>query len=54
MYPYYIARTLGGLLFLIGAVVGSYNIWMTARAAPLSRAEQDLPVTNNPATAPAE
>nr|CAD6436058.1 cytochrome-c oxidase, cbb3-type subunit I [Rhizobium sp. Q54] len=54
MYPYYIARTLGGLLFLIGAVVGSYNIWMTARAAPLSRAEQDLPVTHNPATTPAE
>lgn len=31
MYPYYIARTIGGLLFLIGAIVGSYNIWMTVR-----------------------
>ena len=54
MYPYYIARTLGGLLFLIGAIVGSYNIWMTARALPLSRSEQDLPVVDDPATAPAE
>ncbi|MEZ5933290.1 MAG: cytochrome-c oxidase, cbb3-type subunit I [Alphaproteobacteria bacterium] len=31
MRPYYIARAIGGLLFLIGAVVGFYNIWMTAR-----------------------
>ena len=48
MYPYYIARTFGGLLFLIGAIIGSYNIWMTARGAPLSRAEQDLPVVDGP------
>src|SRR6187399_3524617 len=33
MHPYYIARAIGGLLFLIGAVVGSYNIWMTIRRA---------------------
>jgi cytochrome c oxidase cbb3-type subunit 1 len=31
MYPYYIARAFGGLLFLIGAVVCCYNIWMTIR-----------------------
>ena len=48
MYPYYIARTFGGLLFLIGAIVGSYNIWMTARGAPASRTEQDLPVVDGP------
>ena len=48
MYPYYIARTFGGLLFLIGAIIGSYNIWMTARGAPVSRAEQDLPVVGGP------
>lgn len=36
MYPYYIARAFGGLLFLIGAVLGSYNIWMTVRVAPLA------------------
>jgi cytochrome c oxidase cbb3-type subunit 1 len=33
MYPYYIARAFGGLLFLLGAVVACYNIWMTARPA---------------------
>ena len=31
MYPYYIARAFGGLLFLIGTLVGCYNIWMTVR-----------------------
>ncbi len=31
MHPYYIARAIGGLLFLIGAIIGFYNIWMTAR-----------------------
>ncbi|MGN6460315.1 MAG: cytochrome-c oxidase, cbb3-type subunit I [Pseudolabrys sp.] len=34
MHPYYIARAFGGLLFLIGAVIGAYNIWMTIRTAP--------------------
>ena len=33
MHPYYIARAFGGLLFLLGAIVGSYNVWMTIRAA---------------------
>jgi cytochrome c oxidase cbb3-type subunit 1 len=31
MHPYYIARAIGGLLFLLGALVGCYNIWMTIR-----------------------
>jgi len=34
MYPYYAARAIGGLIFLIGAIVGFYNIWMTVRVAP--------------------
>jgi len=34
MHPYYIARAVGGLLFLSGAVVGCINIWMTAHHAP--------------------
>lgn len=34
MHPYYIARAIGGLLFLFGALVGCYNIWMTVRTAP--------------------
>jgi cytochrome c oxidase cbb3-type subunit 1 len=39
MHPYYIARAVGGLLFLIGAVVGCYNIWMTIRTAPQTARE---------------
>lgn len=31
MHPYYIARTLGGLLFLLGILVATYNILMTIR-----------------------
>jgi cytochrome c oxidase cbb3-type subunit 1 len=33
MYPYYAARAIGGLVFLAGAIVGFYNIWMTVRGA---------------------
>src|SRR5690606_3624371 len=45
MYPYYIARAFGRLLFLLGAIVGCYNIWMTIRAEPEAAAQQapDLP-----------
>jgi cytochrome c oxidase cbb3-type subunit 1 len=31
MKPYYVARAVGGLFFLAGAVTGLYNIWMTIR-----------------------
>ena len=31
MHPYYIARAFGGLLFLIGALIACWNIWMTIR-----------------------
>ena len=34
MHPYYVARAIGGLLFLIGALIGCYNVWMTVRTAP--------------------
>jgi cytochrome c oxidase cbb3-type subunit I len=45
MYPYYIARAFGGLLFLIGAIVGCYNMWMTVRAVPeATRRAADEPV----------
>ena len=36
MHPYYVARAFGGFLFLIGTLVGCYNIWMTIRTAPLA------------------
>lgn len=29
MHPYYVARAIGGLLYLIGACIGAYNIYMT-------------------------
>ena len=45
MHPYYIARAIGGLLFLIGAVIGCYNIWMTIRAVPHVATE---PATDRP------
>jgi cytochrome c oxidase cbb3-type subunit 1 len=31
MWPYYVARTIGGLLFLLGVIVATFNIWMTVR-----------------------
>jgi cytochrome c oxidase cbb3-type subunit 1 len=53
MYPYYIARAFGGLLFLLGTVVGCYNVWMTVRSAPRAAArEADMPVM--PAAVPGE
>lgn len=57
MYPYYIARTFGGLLFLIGAIVATYNVWMTVRGIPVAGTERhdDLPlVPEGAATGPAE
>jgi len=57
MHPYYIARAVGGLLFLIGACVGAYNIWLTV-TRPLAAAEaaddQPVPADVGVATQPAE
>ena len=46
MHPYYIARAFGGLLFLTGAVICSYNIWMTIREAraDVARRKEDTDV----------
>src|SRR5690606_39126523 len=33
MHPYYVVRAFGGLLFLVGGIIGFYNIWMTIREA---------------------
>jgi cytochrome c oxidase cbb3-type subunit 1 len=43
MHPYYIARAFGGLLFLIGAVVGFYNVLMTIRWEPAKVPPLDYP-----------
>jgi cytochrome c oxidase cbb3-type subunit 1 len=47
MHPYYIARAVGGLLFLIGAIVGAYNILMTIRssAQPVAETLRDRPAS---------
>lgn len=46
MHPYYVARAIGGLLFLIGALIACYNIWMTIRTAdqPADERLADRPV----------
>jgi len=31
MHPFYIIRTLGGVLYLSGAIIMAYNLWRTAR-----------------------
>ena len=31
MQPFYLVRTLGGILFLIGALIMAYNMWRTIR-----------------------
>ena len=47
MHPYYIARTVGGTLFLLGAVCATYNIFMTIRRPALAPddAESDTPLS---------
>jgi cytochrome c oxidase cbb3-type subunit 1 len=47
MHPYYIARAIGGLLFLAGPIIGLYNILMTIRAEPETGAlkSSDVPIT---------
>lgn len=49
MHPYYIARAVGGLLFLIGALVGCYNVYMTIRTA---RQHEIGPSADMPAAVP--
>ena len=57
MQPYYLIRGAGGLLYLAGAIVMAWNIWMTIAGkrrveAPMSTAAYD-PVRDRPFRAPA-
>ena len=52
MYPYYVARALGGSLFLIGAIVAFYNVAMTIRHVPRRTPALDHP-TSSEASEPA-
>jgi len=64
MFPMYVLRAFGGLLYLSGAVIMVYNVWMTLAGKmreekPMSDAaydpEADRPITSGtPATVPAE
>ena len=57
MYPYYIARAFGGFLFLLGAIVAAYNIYMTAKRGPVAAedsADVPLPGVSGPTPSPAE
>jgi cytochrome c oxidase cbb3-type subunit 1 len=47
MHPFYVIRATGGALFLIGALVMAYNLWMTVRAGEPSAAT--APVSLQPA-----
>jgi cytochrome c oxidase cbb3-type subunit 1 len=47
MHPFYVIRATGGALFLIGALVMAYNLWMTVRAGEPSAAA--APVSLQPA-----
>jgi cytochrome c oxidase cbb3-type subunit 1 len=38
MHPFYVIRAAGGALFLIGALIMAYNLWMTVRAGEPSTA----------------
>jgi cytochrome c oxidase cbb3-type subunit 1 len=51
MHPYYIARAIGGACFLLGAIIGFYNIWMTIRTASQDEAAHN--VADRPVTEPA-
>ena len=46
MHPFYVIRAAGGALFLIGALIMAYNLWMTVR---VGEKEVQMPVALQPA-----
>jgi cytochrome c oxidase cbb3-type subunit 1 len=53
MHPFYLMRAMGGVLFLLGAVIMTYNLWRTARGE--MRREADLsPIVGSPLARAAE
>jgi cytochrome c oxidase cbb3-type subunit 1 len=52
MHPYYIARTVGGALFLIGTAIGFYNVLMTIRRVPDKVPALDYPTESEAAEPP--
>ena len=49
MRPYYFARTVGGALFVAGAMVCAFNVAMTARLGRAQASASDLPLAPAPA-----
>ncbi|WP_299948185.1 cytochrome-c oxidase, cbb3-type subunit I [uncultured Ruegeria sp.] len=43
-FPMYVVRGLGGVMFLAGAVIMCYNLWMTVRKAPAKEASLTVAV----------
>jgi len=43
MHPFYVIRFLGGLLFLVGAIVMAYNLWKTVAGAKAVEAAIPVP-----------
>ena len=42
MHPYYVARAIGGLFFLIGGLVCAYNVWRTINPKPVDEASSPV------------
>ncbi len=53
MHPFYLIRALGGVCFLIGALIMTYNLWRTARGE-LRREPELTPLAARPRMLPAE
>jgi cytochrome c oxidase cbb3-type subunit 1 len=49
MHPYYVARAIGGLLYLSGAAVMAVNIWLTIAGKVRSERPMAAPAQLQPA-----
>lgn len=52
MHPFYVIRALGGALFLTGALIMVFNLWMTIRSGTPESAQDNAPL--QPRLVPAE
>jgi len=51
MHPFYLVRALGGMLFVIGALVMAYNVYRTWRGDQREEQPYEAAPTARPATA---
>lgn len=49
MHPFYVIRALGGLLFVVGALIMAYNLWMTVRYGEYAEESVGHPTAVQPA-----